>query len=443
MTIGHLPGASTGNDADDGSTWALGKATMLSASGIAGTGNLIYADAAGAETRAGSETIAGGTPTDPMRWISGTPDATTGLTAISKGYAYTNSGGTYSATFGGSSSFEGFVFTMGTGTNNASLLLAQNGGCRQSFKDCDFILAGSSSSARITVGLSSSSDGMRADWHNCGVKFASVSQYINVQNAELNWEGGSVLAGGSTPNYLFGPGSPAGRHAKITVTGVNLSNLGTGFSFIGSGPAGQFDLLVRGCKLPASWSGSLVAAAGANNPNFRALMIDCDDDNAGFVRFRLEADQGVAEQETTIMRTGSGDGIADYSIKVTGTSRAKFPGHPFVIHEQAFWNDDTGGSKTLTIELAAGSALTNQQIVARARYYGDAASPKMSVVTSQASQIASAAALTSSSATWNGSPSNKYKIELTFTPEREGYIVWEILSFTTTPVYVDPLPVLA
>lgn len=436
----HLKGSS-GNNANNGSTWALAKATMEGAMSVAAAGDRILCDASASENT-GSTTLAasGGGVGGPLVILSGTPDVTTGLTALSAGYTYKVSGGTFDLHMSGFGYVQGVTLIAGTSTNATVMKLLQGGDNMQTFDNCDFRIESTASSCRIEIGISSSTDGGQMTWKNCDAYFSHASQTLQLRNCEFHWTGGSILSGGATPSTLFGTGSAAGRGVKIRMTGVDLSNMGSSFNFLAS-PAGTIDLVVRGCKLPSSWSGSLMSGSGSF-AHWRAEMHDCDTANNGYVRFLIKDRYGEAVQETTIKRTGSGDGIADYSIKATGVSGGtvvpSFPSHGFAIHEQAIWNSATGSSKTLTVEIAANSALTNKEVVLRARYYSSTGAPLLTQVTSEPTVLASAAAPTSSSETWGGSPSNKYKLTVSFTPQRAGYVLWDVVSFTNTAVYIDP-----
>jgi hypothetical protein len=436
----HLKG-SAGNDANDSTTWAQALAKVATASGVTGTGNHILADSAQSESSTAAQTLVGGDATDPKYFISGTPDATTGLTAVAKGYTVNITGGTFNAIVTGYAYIQGFIFNCGNSTNNTQFVCAQTAECVQTFKDCDIYLLGNSASSSIQLGSNSSVDGSEVDWDNVNVRFANAAQRLNLNNVTLRWTGGGVASGGTAVTSLFGAGASAGRVARVRMNGVDLSNLGSGFSFLATA-TGIVHIVGHGLKMPSGWTGVLCSSQ-TDAGSWRVELYDCDVTNAGHVRFLIGDRTGEAQQETTITRTGSGDGIADFSIKMTGRTEAEFPLRYFACHEQAIWNSVTGSSRTIKVEVAANSALTNKEVVLRVRYYSSTGSPIVTEVRTAPTFIASAAALTTSAASWNGSPSNKYKLELTFTPQRAGYIVWDVLSYTTTPVYVDPLAVLS
>jgi len=73
-------------------------------------------------------------------------------------------------------------------------------------------------------------------------------------------------------------------------------------------------------------------------------------------------------------------------------------------------------------------------------YLGDASSPRGSIVSTKASPLAAAAALTTDSSTWGGSTTYKYKLQASFFPNQAGPV--KVTVYLGTPsltgVYVDP-----
>lgn len=431
---------SAGSDAADGLTWTNAKATMVAA---VAAGNPVWCDKATGESVTGSNlTITAGTQAAPVMVTSGFEAATTGLSSPAAGYGVTVSGGTFAIAINGWGHYDGIVWTCGTGTNNGSISLCQSGDNVQHYLLNSFILGGSGASARINCGIGSTSNATRVVWDACNVQFAGTGQSISVQNSWLRWNGGAVISG-TTPTKLFS--TLSGRFAKIEVFGVDLSALANTFYFLdpvsGGGPV---ELTVIGCKLPSGWASSqLINSPGQINA--RAELYDCDDGNNGYVRFAVQDPYGSAVQETTTTITGVGDDLSDYSIKIVSSSVSEWPCLPFRLHPQYKRNTATGSSKTLTVEITSDDAtLTNKDVVLRARFYGSTTSPLIGEQSSAPRVTLTATALTTSAQAWNSAKAHTYKISVSFTPNRKGYVTWDVLLFKpSTTVYVSPKAVIS
>jgi len=126
-------------------------------------------------------------------------------------------------------------------------------------------------------------------------------------------------------------------------------------------------------------------------------------------------------------------------------------GTPFVSQTFSIYNTATGASKTLTIPILHDSAtnLQDDEIWVRARYLGNSSYPLVTEVTDRRAGIltspADQTADTASTWTTTGMTNpNKQKLEVTFTPQLEGVIEFEIcLGKPSYTVYVDPPGALA
>lgn len=212
----------------------------------------------------------------------------------------------------------------------------------------------------------------------------------------------------------------------VTVGGSNRSN----------------QVIIRDCKLPASWSGSLVTGTIARGE--RVEMYNCD---SGDTNYRLQINDycGAITQETVIVRTGgASDGTTPLAHRFATTANAAFPHLPLTGPEMVVWNDATGSSKTITVEIVTDNiTLTDAECWLEIMYLGTSGVPLGSIAADvKADILGSAANQTSSSETWTTTGLTtpvKQKLSVTFTPQEKGFIHAVVkLAKASTTVYVDP-----
>lgn len=426
-----------GDDADDGSTWALANATLAGAMTDQVAGDTIYVSDAHAESAGAAKTITfPGTLASPNKVICG-DDAASPPTAVSTAGTVTTTGN-FGITLIGCAYVRGLSFSCGTTSVSPTLQLANNAADRQTFEDCNFILAASGTGARVRIGSSTTSAVGSVRWQNCGAKLANASQAIRVQYSRFDWEGGSWLSGGTSPTTVF-EGASQG-HCRIDVNGVDFSNLDASNNLF-TANAGSLRATIRNCKLPSSWSGALCLAF---QPGTRVEMYNCD---AGDTNYRLWiADEfGDIKQETTIVRTGgANDGTTGLAWRMESSADAEYPHQTLVSPEIVQWNDTTGASKTVTVEIVTDNVtLTDGECWLEVMYLGTAGYPLGTWISdAKADVLATAANQTTSSETWTTTGLTtpvKQKLSVTFTPQEKGFIhARVVLAKASTTVYVCP-----
>lgn len=427
---------SVGSDAADGLSWAAAKATLNAA---LAAGSTVWCDKSTSESVVGSSLSIGlGSQAAPSQVVSGFPDAGSALASPSQGYGISVSGGTFAITITGWGYVQGVNFTAGSGTNNGSISLGQSADNFQDYSQCSFVLGGSGTSARINCGIAASNNASRVEWSYCNAQFAAVGQSISVQNCCLRWAGGA--ASGVTPTALFS--SIAGRFATVDMFGVDLSALANTFDFVSG--VNPIELFGVGLRLPAGWAGDLISSS-TGQVNHKVELWDCDDANNGHIRFALADQWGTVTQETTTTITGAGDDLSDYSIKLVSSAATHFPSQKRRMHPQYVRNVATGAEKTLRVQITSDDAtLTNKDVALVARFYGSSTSPLLSEISSASAVTLTAVALDASAQVWNNALAHTYELSVSFTPNRKGYIAWEILLFKPgTTIVVSPLEVVS
>jgi hypothetical protein len=425
-----------GSNADNGTTWALAKLDLAGVSAITVAGDVIYVSQVHAETTAGAITINwNGTVAAPVRILCGN-DAAQPPTAGATTATVTTTGAGAGMTLGGSvpASFNvaGITFNCGSGANNMNLSAGSNGssGHRQVYESCNFKMVASGATCLIVIG--------GGIYINCGFQFAAAGQKFNAGAGGSNIRGGGIIAGGTSPTFVFDFTS-----TKHFVEGFDFSACSAGVHLCDiTGASAPAWAMFRNCKLPASWSGSLVQTPASMHPEATAEMINC---SAGAQNYKYwkQTRFGSVRDETTIVHAGgASDGATTLTWKMVAASPV-FPNSALQSADIFQWNATVGSPVTATIEVVNdGATLKDDELWIEVEYLGSSAAPVSTHTTDRRAIIATAANQTSSSATWTttglASPI-KQKLDVTFTPQMAGFVVARVmLAKASATVYVDP-----
>lgn len=427
-----------GNDADGGTTWALAKATMGNLCGGESAGDVICVSQAHAESTTSCEMNLSSTTASPTKVLC-VNDSAEPPTAESTGASLTTTGANRILIFtsNGGAYVKGLSFQVGTGASGASFTVDG----AHSVESCTIALNTTSGSSKVSC------QNGPATFRNCSFKFGASGQSFvtTTTGARVNIIGGSVLSGGTSPTNLitFSSASPS-----YNIEGFDLSNCGSTMNIFSTGCPVNARGVLRDCKLPASWSGSL----SAGTPDFGAQfeMFNCDSGDTNY-RYRKAAQFGTIQDETTLVRTGGGsDGTTGISYKMVTNSNAEFPIFALDSMEHAVWNDTTGSAVTLTVHILRDSAtnLKDDEVWLEATYLGTSGYPLGSLISDAKSDVlATATDQTASSETWTttgmANP-NEQQLSVTFTPQEKGYIRWTVrVAKASTTLYYCPKPELS
>lgn len=441
--------SSDGSDSDNGSTWALAKATLVGATAIDAPGDSIYLAASHSESAASSKSFAfAGTNANPVRVLS-VSDTAEPPTALSAGASVTTTGGNQISMYG-AVYVHGMTFSCGSGAVNTTLILnsySLTANVKETFEDCVFLVPATGSSARISVNNSGAANNTTDNvttWINCDARVSGTSTAIpQIEcSGRFEWRGGSILSGGTkTVCGVFGGMSLYGRTTEIVVSGVDLRNMATGQHIFRATNANCIGVL-RDCALPSGWTGDLVN--GTLSVGDRMAMFNCDAGASNY-KFWLRDYYGSVIQEATIVRTGgASDGDTPISAKMVSNSNAKYPLGGLQSMEMEMRLDSTG-SKTLTVEvLTDGVTLTDQDMRLDVLALGSASTTLGTISSNAPGVLDSATNLPASSATWTTtglSSPVKQKLQVSFTAAQEGVIMAVVtLMKPSTTVYVDVQP---
>lgn len=431
-----------GNNADSGATWALAKADLHTPTWA--LGDVIYVSQAHAQSTGSGITIASnGTPASPTLIIGGN-DAAEPPTALSSAPTVTTTSN-FAITITGSVYCYGLNFFSGSGASSGANLTMNGSGSVAVFEQCSFQAVSTNGSNDIVIGSPASSTYYKCTWSNCDVKFAAAAQTVSVTQSDFQWNGGSALSGGTTPTALFALGT-TGDGASAVISGVDFSNLGTGFNLFEAGPDQALGI-IRNCKFPASWSGSIGVPTG---PAQRYEMYNCDSGDTNY-RLWISDYSGTVREEPTVVRTGgASDGTTPLAWKIVTTANAKYPSTLMRSGEIVQWNDTTGSSVTATVEIVhdsqgagSGSKFQDDEIWLEVMYLGTSGYPLGSWIRDcKADVLAAAANQTDSTETWTTTGLTspvKQKLSVTFTPQEKGFIhARVVMAKASKTCYVCP-----
>jgi hypothetical protein len=153
----------------------------------------------------------------------------------------------------------------------------------------------------------------------------------------------------------------------------------------------------------------------------------------------------VTTEFTITLTLGATDNVGTFSHKLVSSSRSD----KAVMTLEGFWMDvnnaTIGIARTATVEIISSASLNTDDIQLLLEYEGTGGSSLASFVSSFPNVLATPAALSTSTATWNSSPATpvKQRIQVTFTPQVSGRVRGQVrLGKPSTTVYVDPRLVL-
>lgn len=432
-----------GNNSDNGSTWALAKATFSGATGASGVdapGDVIYVSQSHIENGAGAYTFAfAGSEGNPeaLICVNDSAEPPTALATTALFTAVGNIG--FTATY----YVYGIICQSGTGGNSHNLGNSSN---RQvKYEQCEFRTTGTNTNSGVIFN-SATNSASRTIMINCRYKFSHASHGLAVGGL-LHEIGGSFSSGTTAPTTLFkslGPGI-------VLFEGTDFTNLGTSFN-VSIPPINGLRLILRRAKFASGWSGGLISSAVAAPA--RISMYNYTIGTTDFMVW-IEDFSGVIKSETTLVMTnGASDGITAYSWKMVSNSNVE----PLLTHlisdEMVIWSDAVGGSpdlqKTITVNILHDSAtnLTNDEVWLEVQYLGSNSTGRGSYASDRkADTLATAADQDSSSEAWTTtgmSNPNKQKLVVTVTPGQKGfYSCRVVLAKASKTIYVDPAPVLS
>ena len=390
-----------GDDADNGTTWALAKATVAGALAIAAAGDTIFVSDNHAETQASTLTwTIPGTAASPCRILcvddSAEPPAalaTTATVTTTSNFAMNVTGFAY---------IYGITFNCGTGGNSANLNIGNQVASSFVFEACSLRIVNTSTSSRINLQASNTSGpSARVELINTTLSFASVSQGV-VNRSTLIWRGVSSALLNTIPTTLFITPT-SGMMAVATIMGADLSAAGSGKNLVSLAGANS-SYFFADCKLGSAVS--IVSGSSIGPHGTEVTVVNCDSGDTNY-RYHKQNFQGTIAHETTIVLSGgASDGATPVSRKATSTADSKYFS-PLCSDWAERWNEEASGGdvnaqiRIITFEAAA---LQDDEIWLEAEVLDTSGVPLGSFSNDRSANIlASPADQNADGSTWTGS----------------------------------------
>lgn len=417
--------SSDGSDSDNGSSWALAKATLAGAAAIDAAGDAVYVSSAHAEVAASTVTLAfAGVSASPVKLWSVT-DGAEPPTALAPG-AKLSTTGAAGLTISGAVDARGMTFEVGNSSSTANLTLG-GGGVHQRYSHCAFVIGSTSASQTFYA----TANAVTADccvWDDVTVKFGSTFHAVRLGGGRFTWRGGKVDGAGATPN-VYGLVAALNRPVGgAVVSGVDLSECQASLNLVYA--SYPIHAQIIGCRLPVGWSGSLLPSLTVGA---RVEMFACDD-GSNVLRDQVADWTGSLFTETLIKPAG-----------VEKSWRLAKASNPLPFEALPIKFPLAAGTHTVEIDvLTDGVTLTDADCWLEVQYAGSAASTLYSTSSDASSNPLSPAAQASSSTEWATaglSAPVAQRLGVTVTVGQGCVAIATVhLARASTIVYVSPVP---
>lgn len=419
--------SSDGSDTDNGSTWALAKATLVGAAAIDAAGDTIYLSSTNNSTD--SSLSFAGTASNPVSLISvNDSDEPPTVSAVGARVVLGSP-----ANIIGSIYAYGIIFDTSTASGAGYSLQGI-----QTYESCTIRNNGASSASFSIGGLSSG---------DCNIKFRDVIVKVTATTTRIEvahgcfftWDGGS-LESGSLCTTLFGySGVGNTRGGQVYVSGVDLSAGPTSMNLVNASGNGNASFKFRNCKLPSGWTG-LPIQSGSTEPALRVELWNCSAGADNISYWLQEPLCGEVKNNNAVYSGSFGTGTP-HSLKFTSaasTNRVtRLVGPDFI--------EGTGtGSVTVSVEILTDNlTLTNSEVWLEVMAMSDSGSPLGTWVSNKhAEPLATPSAHPTSSVSWTSTGVTtpvKQVLSVSVSPTMSGYLIGRIvLARPSTSVFVEP-----
>lgn len=432
-----------GNNADNGSTWALANADFSGAIADAAAGDAIYASQAHAGTYAAATTLTfPGTKTAPNK-IACVNDAAEPPTALATGGSEGTAGSTaYTMNINGSFYCYGMRF-YSSNNGNGALGLCQGDGNAQIYENCAFELTNTgTATGRILLGSTSNANESYLELVNCTFRFGNVGHGIRMAPTRFcRIKGGSLDAASAAITTFVN--AVSGSSVNLEVVGFDFSNAASTLNLWITGETADGYVEFRNLRLPASWSGGLIGGAIVT-PGFRIAMYNSDNADTHY-RVWIEDFAGTIRDETTLVMTGGAADEQSQAIAWKMTSNAGTNPYvaPLVSDDMVMRNTAVGSALTLTVDILhdSATALTDLDIWMEVEVLGTSGVPVSTLVTNKCGLLTTPGDHTTSSENWTTTGltnPNKQKLTVSITPQEYGEVRARVcLGKASTTVYVN------
>lgn len=344
--------------------------------------------------------------------------------------------GAFTITLGGTFKFRGIIFSAGSGASIASIAAGTTVSRSSRFAACQFILANTATTSRITLG----GLGGLCLIENCTFTFGNVSQGI-IPTGRLFWRNNATSAIlGTIPTSLLIPGANVTR---TLIAGVDLSAVGAAKNLVTVAAVTTCsNIIFKDCKLGVGvnvYTGAF-NAMGA----LEITLIRCDSIDTNY-RTEHHFYLGAQTTDPTVYRNGgASDGTTPISWKIVTSANSEW-GWPFETIPISFWNEVVGYPINVTVQgiWAGGAVPLNDEIWIDVPYLGVSGFPLgLTATCTKAGELDAGANLPAGSGQWVGMSGTQFAMTVSFTPQEKGPVtVYVNVAKVSSTFYIDPKPV--
>lgn len=429
MALLHVDSATPGASAPF-ATWATGAATLAGISGAAAGDTYVFSKTH-AESVATVSIVLPGTVANPVKLLSGTKDATSGLTDLTPGAQITYSGTTFSLT--GTCAYIFGLKVIGSSASSHDQNYFTSTDNTVEMESCHTELSGAGASSSIGFGAASAGGGGRIVLRNHTFKLGQSGQRIKAMS-DFRIHGASFASGTTTPAAIFVLSSST-RGNNLLVEDLDCTNLGNAFDLLGGGQGGA-RAVFRDAIVPSGWTGAPLTSSAVR----MGFEVECYGITKGGTVMRVwnRSYTHDLQDSGSVYLDGGASDSAPYSLYMTTTANVSYPaGAARSIDLQAAPITSTGSPITWTVEILRQSGAAS---ITDAQVWLEAELPDGQVISSRAGALATPANLTSSSATWTGGSSpTKQKVSVTGTPATQGRPILRLYcAIPSTTLYFNP-----
>lgn len=420
-----------GNDADNGSTWALAKQSIAGALAAAAAGDTIYVSQAHAFSAGAAITwTSPGTAASPVKIIcvndSAEPPTTVATGAyetVSINAAFNHTGYTY---------IYGVEARPSTGAQGNFNYAPSSVASYSVYDNFTFYLLNGSNS--VVFGQNNlTTRANKAKLINPIFRFSGVGNKI-IPRCSMEIIGGSFHASSSVPTVLFS--TPDLWGCTVDVYGMDLSTLGTGKSWVSPGNSATI-LNFYNCK---EGSGHSHVSASIDNPSFKVNVFNRN----GLTAYRY---QGTISPEPTIVRSGGAqNAVGSFSYKMETNTNANICWPLELEFGPVYWNEVTGSAIDIEIPIITDNVtLTNAEAWIQVEFLGTSGQVISSFSHDSITDMLATPAnqTTDSVSSWTTTGLTtpvQQKLSVSITPQEEGLIhVHVYLARASTIMYLDPV----
>lgn len=388
-----------------------------------------------------------GTVNNPCRMIcvDDTGQLTAGSLSVATGALFHLNSAT-AQTFAINGYWYGYGCTMSQDCTNGTTSVGLGGGALVLDNWGLTIPSAATSTAIILLGATAS--GLcRVKLNNCTLNLSDTNAIITVGDGQIELYGGSLAGSGvgtSTAGYI----QPSAYYSGSALfDGFDFSAVGAHKVMSSNYYASSIKWTFTRCKFASG--GSVLASASATSIGWGTGSVDeigCDYGAGTNYKIHREHGCGTIDQDIVRVRSGgASDGTTPIAWKAVSNANAAWHA-PLEVFPIATWNDNSGTSKTATVEILTDSltALNNDDIWLELEYLADSGDTLAGIANDTKSNVlASNAAQPTSTASWTTTGITNVmtqKLQVTFTPQQKGAVTAKVyIGKASATVYIDPV----